>query len=485
MAHETPADSAGPSSPPPPLPEGWLAQWEGVSRRWYFVQRVTGKTQWEVPTEPAPLSPSTTPASIGSGPTWPPVSGPQTSSVPQHQSTGDTLRGLFSSATEKAGLSNFQNFLSNSQRNPQLGGLTQVAAGMLNKLSNQFLHDKPSQHGSHASATNLPPVSTGLSSHFHSPPSQPPYGYPGQPGPYPASGPQYRPPESAPFSPISPTSHYPGPAGYNQHPISSPTGAPQTPWQQGPPPAVPPTTQPTSSYQSPGSAGTPVQQHYGQTFPPPPPYTPHGAAPHGAYPQGNFPPPPPPPHPAQHMNSYGPGPGQPVTQSPSSQAPQDPSTPGPYSNPPPGQPGAFHPGAYHAGQPHYPYTPGQPTPPAYPPGPTPSSAPQQPSHPGQSAHPTTTSQSSSHAFIAELPDTSISVDKLSTQSSTTSPAQENVTATPQTQTPNQQQQPAPFVSELPGNEPPRASQTDPQFVGGPFRATPDGRQEFAQSSSNP
>lgn len=321
---------------------------------------------------------------------------------------------------------------------------------------------------------------------LQSPPSQTPYGYghPGQPGPYPVSGPQYRPQESAPFSPISPTSHYPGPAGYNQHPMSGPSGTPQPPWQQGPPPAVPPTTQPTSSYQAPVNTSTPVQQHYGQTFPPPPSY-----APHGPYPPGNFPPPPPLPAPAQHMNSYGPGPGQPATQhpqQPSSQASQEQNISGPHPNAQPDQPSSFHSGSYHANQPYYPYTPGQPTPPAFPPGPPLSSAPQQPSHPPQTVHPTTsqTSQSSSHAFIAELPDTSVSPDKLSAQNSSANPAKDNVTAPPQAQTPGQQPQPPSFVSELPGNEPPRASQTDPQFVGGPFRASPDGRQEFTQSSSN-
>ncbi|CAG8103287.1 unnamed protein product [Penicillium salamii] len=71
MAPEAPADTAGPSSPPPQLPEGWLPQWEGVRRQWYYVQRTTGKSQWEIPTEPIHLTPSTTP-SIGGGPSQAP-----------------------------------------------------------------------------------------------------------------------------------------------------------------------------------------------------------------------------------------------------------------------------------------------------------------------------------------------------------------------------------------------------------------------------
>ncbi len=30
-----------------------LAQWEGSSKKYYFVQRATGHSQWEVPTQPA------------------------------------------------------------------------------------------------------------------------------------------------------------------------------------------------------------------------------------------------------------------------------------------------------------------------------------------------------------------------------------------------------------------------------------------------
>ncbi|PGH17712.1 hypothetical protein AJ80_04720 [Polytolypa hystricis UAMH7299] len=62
----TPADSGGPSSPPPTLPEGWLAQWEGQSRKWYYVQRATGKSQWEIPTEPFFPTPTSTPHSMAS-----------------------------------------------------------------------------------------------------------------------------------------------------------------------------------------------------------------------------------------------------------------------------------------------------------------------------------------------------------------------------------------------------------------------------------
>ncbi|KAI4146371.1 MAG: hypothetical protein L6R39_003477, partial [Caloplaca ligustica] len=31
----------------------WLAQWEGQSRKYYYVQRATGHSQWDIPTQPA------------------------------------------------------------------------------------------------------------------------------------------------------------------------------------------------------------------------------------------------------------------------------------------------------------------------------------------------------------------------------------------------------------------------------------------------
>ncbi|KAK5800107.1 hypothetical protein VI817_002319 [Penicillium citrinum] len=55
--------------------------------------RATGKSQWEIPTEPVVLTPSTTPTSIGTGPTYPP-SRPSTNS-PQVAGPGSTLEGRF------------------------------------------------------------------------------------------------------------------------------------------------------------------------------------------------------------------------------------------------------------------------------------------------------------------------------------------------------------------------------------------------------
>ncbi|KAJ5824978.1 WW/Rsp5/WWP [Penicillium robsamsonii] len=104
MAPEAPADTAGPSSPPPQLPEGWLPQWEGVRRKWYYVQRTTGKSQWEIPTEPIVLTPSTTPTP-GAGPSQEPALHPTSSSTRELESVGTMAGGTYSAA-DSARISN-------------------------------------------------------------------------------------------------------------------------------------------------------------------------------------------------------------------------------------------------------------------------------------------------------------------------------------------------------------------------------------------
>jgi len=43
---------------PPPMPPGWLAQWDQSSQRWYYVDQSTGRTQWDPPAgAPPPQGP--------------------------------------------------------------------------------------------------------------------------------------------------------------------------------------------------------------------------------------------------------------------------------------------------------------------------------------------------------------------------------------------------------------------------------------------
>ncbi|KAI4212991.1 MAG: hypothetical protein LQ351_004335 [Letrouitia transgressa] len=37
------------SGAPPPLPPGWVAQWDQNSQRYYYLEQATGRTQWELP----------------------------------------------------------------------------------------------------------------------------------------------------------------------------------------------------------------------------------------------------------------------------------------------------------------------------------------------------------------------------------------------------------------------------------------------------
>ncbi|KAF1940990.1 hypothetical protein EJ02DRAFT_211915 [Clathrospora elynae] len=41
-------------APPPPLPKGWAQEYDSQSQRWYYVERVTGRAEWILPTHTPP-----------------------------------------------------------------------------------------------------------------------------------------------------------------------------------------------------------------------------------------------------------------------------------------------------------------------------------------------------------------------------------------------------------------------------------------------
>ncbi|KAJ5104146.1 hypothetical protein N7532_004675 [Penicillium argentinense] len=149
MAQDAPADTAGPSSPPPQLPEGWLPQWEGVQRKWYFVQRATGKSQWEIPTEPVVLTPSTTPGSIGTGPTHPP-SRPSTNS-PRVTGSGKTLAERIESVVGNARTSSALD----TQFNGQLEHPTYGPSGTPSWYSTPASQHIPQNYGQQAAPSKV------------------------------------------------------------------------------------------------------------------------------------------------------------------------------------------------------------------------------------------------------------------------------------------------------------------------------------------
>lgn len=52
MAGSSTPGTEGPTFAPPSLPAGWIAQWDGSSRKYYYVQLATGVSQWDIPTDP-------------------------------------------------------------------------------------------------------------------------------------------------------------------------------------------------------------------------------------------------------------------------------------------------------------------------------------------------------------------------------------------------------------------------------------------------
>ncbi|KAJ6093358.1 hypothetical protein N7486_008647, partial [Penicillium sp. IBT 16267x] len=157
MPQDAPADTAGPSSPPPRMPEGWLPQWEGVQRKWYYVQRATGKSQWEIPTEPVVLTPSTTPTSIGTGPSQAPPSRPSTNS-PQVTGLTNTLAERIEAAAATARTS--------SSLDAQLNGQP-VATSLGYPGKAGWYQDQTGQHLRHTYGQNAPSTESGYSSGLH------------------------------------------------------------------------------------------------------------------------------------------------------------------------------------------------------------------------------------------------------------------------------------------------------------------------------
>lgn len=90
MAGPTSPSAEGPTYAPPPLPAGWIAQWDGASKKYYFVQLSTGVSQWETPTEAAPSG--NTPAQPSDHPYGTPGVGGFQPEVITHPDGSQTIR---------------------------------------------------------------------------------------------------------------------------------------------------------------------------------------------------------------------------------------------------------------------------------------------------------------------------------------------------------------------------------------------------------
>ncbi|KAJ5493412.1 hypothetical protein N7539_002158 [Penicillium diatomitis] len=167
MGEDVPADTAGPSSPPPRLPEGWLPQWEGVGRQWYYVQRATGKSQWEIPTEPVIMTPSSTPGDIGAGPSQAPPG--QTADRNQCPTVVQTsMEYLVKPVSDPANNISF----ASSDSNGQLGNQnhdqanTTARASKINELQGYPLHGQEVPPSHRNQAASLPQIAANTAPAF-------------------------------------------------------------------------------------------------------------------------------------------------------------------------------------------------------------------------------------------------------------------------------------------------------------------------------
>jgi hypothetical protein len=66
--HPPPQGPPAPYGAPPPMPPGWLAQWDQTNNRWYYVEQASGRSQWDPPAfSPSPAGPYAPPPMHGYG----------------------------------------------------------------------------------------------------------------------------------------------------------------------------------------------------------------------------------------------------------------------------------------------------------------------------------------------------------------------------------------------------------------------------------
>ncbi|GAO14609.1 hypothetical protein UVI_02009390 [Ustilaginoidea virens] len=156
MAGPTSPSSEGPSFAPPSLPPGWIAQWDGASKKYYYVQLATGVSQWEIPTQAAKTG--NTPGQAVEHPygTPPPelITHPDGSQTVKHPDgtlepiMADGTRGGPEGPTGDRGLGTMA-------MNALLGGKKQSSSGGgLGGLASQFLGGSGGGHGGGSSGGN-------------------------------------------------------------------------------------------------------------------------------------------------------------------------------------------------------------------------------------------------------------------------------------------------------------------------------------------
>ncbi|KAH0601932.1 hypothetical protein MHUMG1_00811 [Metarhizium humberi] len=149
MAGPTSPSNEGPSFAPPQLPPGWIAQWDGASKKYYYVQLATGVSQWEIPTQAAKTG--TTPGQAVDHPygTPPPelITHPDGSQTVKHPD--GTMEPIMADGTRGVDGPSGDRGLGTMAMNALLGGKKQSSGGGsgIGGLASQFLGGSSSGHG--------------------------------------------------------------------------------------------------------------------------------------------------------------------------------------------------------------------------------------------------------------------------------------------------------------------------------------------------
>ncbi|TWU74901.1 hypothetical protein ED733_003942 [Metarhizium rileyi] len=155
MAGPTSPSNEGPSFGPPQLPPGWIAQWDGASKKYYYVQLATGVSQWEIPTQAAKTG--TTPGQAVDHPygTPPPelITHPDGSQTVKHPD--GTMEPIMVDGTRAVDGPAGDRGLGTMAMNALLGGKKQSSGGSgISGLASQFLGGSSSGGGGHGGGSS-------------------------------------------------------------------------------------------------------------------------------------------------------------------------------------------------------------------------------------------------------------------------------------------------------------------------------------------
>lgn len=140
----------GPNYAPPPLPEGWIAQWDGMSKKYYFVQMSTGSSTWETPTHAAPTGPTpqATPNQELQHPYGMPSDEQRDLDIVQNPDGTQSVRGPDGKLEPYSGERGIGSFVMNQYMHKQSGGHSNQQSNGLMGLATSMLGGGKTHQGS-------------------------------------------------------------------------------------------------------------------------------------------------------------------------------------------------------------------------------------------------------------------------------------------------------------------------------------------------